>query len=489
MSSSKRTVVRAKPKPKAVVTASPAAAPAPAAVPAAPAAEAPAVATATETPAVAPAPKKAPKPHVPVPINASAGRVRRHFDKRIINAAVDKELEKYKPTQKAFTDAKAALESGKITETVKAEDGKDKVGEDGKVVRVERELTEEEKAAHQATIDRLQASMPELEQKIKALTSCRIRFSNRAQLTMAAFIDAVASELIQHAMEHVTASGGNKRIYSAHVHAPGVENLKYYPLVAPLESFKSKAAALAKEAHETELARATEDATKAMKARARKIFSDYLAQHKLGRADAGKILAEEPAAAEPAVAEPAVAEEKASETADKMSFIFYISNICKDAKLQEKYSKVRVSSDIKSYINTLIIELISRIATLVECTIDCMKISTISNEALLKTIKFILIDGKRSDVAVSLSLVPSPTAVAAEEKKKAEAEKAGSTYSYDLESLPKAWVAERKVSHPDSSFDGLVEYVKSHVSDFDALKPTKAKKAAAAPQPLEATSQ
>lgn len=88
---------------------------------------------------------------------------------------------------------------------------------------------------------------------------------------------------------------------------------------------------------------------------------------------------------------------------DSQSFKFYIQTIGKKLTISnEKYSKIRISKDLKVYISDLLNKLTFKIINLCRIITECVKFKTISNISVIKSIEYIL--NEDSDVLENINI-------------------------------------------------------------------------------------
>lgn len=381
--------------------------------------------------------------------NISSARVRRHLDKMNINRSIDALVSETKTKLADYHAAKSALETGKVTES--------HVDADKVVVETSRDITPEEREKFSATVAELESHVPVLTLKAGALTRERTRFSNEASIALSIVCNELINQLAAHTMDRVLASK-KKIIQVSHLHESGVEKLPLYPLVKTLPSFVLEASKLADEAQK----KAFEATLSAKLAQAEKDFRKKYAVVLKKK----KVAATEQVAApvEPTTVEPEVVDEsepEPSESADsKTSFRFYVGQACKDLKESDaRYTGIRISTDIRSYLSDLLVEFMQRLSTLVHLTASSMKNKTVNEAAVMRTVEMLLVDGHSPVETIQFSdvMVADPAALKVEQTKKEEEKAAGRSYKIDLESLPKVpdMVAVRTVTYPGSGFDEL----------------------------------
>lgn len=401
----------------------------------------------------------------------SSARARRHMDKMNLNYRIDTLISELKTPLDEYKHAKTCLDSGKVSVSVEKE-----VEKDGKKVRQtvseERPLTDAERTKFHNTVAHLGPSVARLEADIAAYGHERTRFSNTASVALAVILNELVYQIGGHAMNSVLAAK-KKIIQIEHIHTPGIEKLSLYPLIKNLPTFVATSEKLTRDATET----ASREALAVALAQAEREFKKKYNVHLSKK----KVEAVAPAAPAPApdVPAPAPVEENAvpeldeeDDSADsKTSFRFYVAQVCKKLiKNNPTYKSVRVSTEIRAYLSDLLVELIRHLSPLIQLTASNMRNKTINDVAILRTVESKLIDGHAAVDTVELrdELVTDPVALKAEFAKRDEAKKNGTSYTVDLEKLPKIQgrVAYRSVSFPTSGFADLEKIVKDKVALF-----------------------
>jgi len=427
----------------------------------------PVVAAPAPAPVVAAAPVASPAP-VSSKSGISPARIRRHLDKLNLNRAIEEELAKLKVDTVAHDTAKANLAKGTKTVTEEYTEEVSKTGADGVVTKenikktreVEVALTEADKKQMNATVAALAPKMPELEGKIAALSRERVRFSNNAPLALSVVCDELIQQLIEHAMKRVVAAK-KKIVQVGHLHEDGVESLSLFPLVRSLPSFVAMKEKLFSAMHKEEIDKLVASTRDAALKEFKKLYADGLKKKKL-EVPAVAASAEEPAAA------PAPTDDDDSDS--KTTFRFYVVQVCKEViKANAEFAQVRISTDIRNYLSDLVVELIQRLSGLVYLTTVSMNVKTVNDEAILRTVQGLMIDGKKSTEKVSFRTeqVVDPEALKAEQEKKAAAKKEGKEYKINTDALPKVvgYVAEHSVEYVDSGFSQLAAKVKARLTE------------------------
>jgi histone H3/H4 len=435
-------------------------------------------------------------------VNISAARTRRHMDRINLNKVIDDMLAAPKEKIAAYDTAKTKLETKKLSETVevtKTVDGKEVKTSEVK----ERDLTAAELKAAQDTVNEGKNVYASWVADRNALSSERTRFSSEASVALSIICDNVVKDLATHAMNSVLAEQ-KKIIHPEHLYADGVENLALYALVRTLPSFRAKFAEYTSSRKNKDL----EAKLKMARHEAEKEFKVKYAAS-LSKKKPAAVVVPGAAVVAPVVAAPAVAEadhdeeEEEDESDSKTSFRHYVGEVCKhlvkttpryqvwseettvdgaqvasapvlDKKGQVKLL-VRISNEMRAHLSDIVVELIARLSVLTQLTADDMKNKTVNEEAILSTVKKLLVDGHVPTETVTLTneLVPneeSPEYKAAQ-KKRADAKAAGQKVEkLDLSNVPKVSVrvATRKITFPTSSYDALEADVREKLKALNA---------------------
>lgn len=398
-------------------------------------------------------------------IHISSARTRRNMDKLTLNKTVEEEIAKFKADINAHDTAVQLLADGvrKKNEeyqevvTVTNEDGTQVKEHVKKTREVSVPLSKEEITQLRNTVHTITPKLAELKGKVVALSRERVRFANEAPVATSIICDEFVQQFIEHAMKKVLASK-KKIVQINHLHEAGIEHLSLYPLAKSLPSFMATTQMLADVARTAELDKlisaAKEQAWKEFKTQ----YKDVLPKKKKG--------ASAPAApiAAPATVVPDVVEEEDDAADSKTGFKFYVSQVCREViKTNPSYAHVRISTDIRNYLSVLLTELIQRLSYLTQLTTEAMKIKTVNDVAILKTVEKLLVDGRTPTETISYrpEKVPDPEVVRVELKKKADAKLAGAVYKVNLDAIPKVdgWVAVRDVKYELSGFAELAAKV------------------------------
>ena len=438
-------------------------------------------------------------------INISSARVRRHLDKMNMNRELDTLLKPLKCELVADAQAKKALTDGFEVEQVMEEQVK--TNDKGKEVKVKvpkavnKPLSEERKLQLQAQVDAFAPRLKEVTDKVVALSKEKIRFSSDAPAVLSITFDELIQQLLEHAMDRVLLAD-KKIIQISHLHEEGVDKLPLYPLVKTLPSWTRVADEFAKTATEASLAAAYNSAYSQAERDFRKKYASLLSARKKKAPKTVDAPAAEPvpeAAAQPVVppADPVeaveqpeeqhdVEEDHSEDGKDKTTFNFYVNNACRKLiKLNDRYKKVRVSTDIRKYLSTLLIELVTRLSTLIKLTTDTMKVKTVNKTPILNTIRALLVDGHTPTESVTfVNTVPDPEALKLAQSKREESLKARKAakaegkpeselppvYNFDLCKLPRVegLAVERTVTFETSRYDQLYKTITARLLELSA---------------------
>jgi histone H3/H4 len=426
-------------------------------------------------------------------INISAARVRRWLDKLTLNKAIDEEIAKYKTKIVAYESADSMLAYGQVKRVTQQEvDGKLK-----NIITVG-PITAAEKLTAEKTVAEIKPQIADLKERVNALSRERTRFSNESSIVLAIICDEIIKQLVEHTMKRVLLAK-KKIIQVEHLHEVGVTDLPLYPLIKSLPIFAEKAAKIAKitndELQKVSIANAVALAEKEF----RKKYNVHLPKKKPAIvtvvADTTTPIDGQPnaAAAEhngtngttgtngvngsvPVPTDVLDAGHEDDTGDSKTTFKFYVHLACKD--IQESnpnYISIRISTEIRNYLSELLIQFIQRIAPLVLLTAANMKNKTINDEAILRTVEALLIDGHGADEHISLTpaKLPSKEAVKAAFAKRDEVKKAdpNAVYEIDIKAMPQVdgYYAQKTINYPTSKFEALASKVNQRLTIYKSL--------------------
>lgn len=413
----------------------------------------------------------------PRPVRAVGGicippaRARRCFDKLTLNRVIESQLAPIKVSLRTYEGAKTILTSGTVKHTETRGEGADAT-----TVVVDRPITDVERGNYQGMVNELEPKLEELRQRQQALGRAKSRFSNSACIATSVVLDMIGAELALHAMKSATVAK-KKIIKVEHVHAPGVESLPLFTLYSCLPSWQANSTRVAAEARASEL----EELTKKIRAECEKEIYKRCPAAKPKRGKKEESPAETPVAAPESAAETAAEPEAELSPEDKYSFTYYIFDVCHNVSKDHPefaQGKIRISTEFREYMSTLMKEFIHRFSPLVFLAINDMKISTINSTVVLRALQKLLVDGVNYSETLSFETVMEPNA---EALKKARASGA------DLSTVPQdaVLVANRKVEFHSPSYDALRSNIEEKVEQHRLKKKAErdaalAKKASAA---------
>lgn len=351
-----------------------------------------------------------------IKIHISPARVRRHLDKLNINKLIEEKIKVLKNEMKPYDEIDSLLKYGEkqyVDEEVLDKDGK-AIFKDNKVVTksVPKKKTvtgpdgkkKEEfdykplSAEHKATLTKQYKEFEnsgrkqEIEEELSALAKERIRFSSEAADVLGIVFDELIKQLLVHAMNRVISE--EKRIIQvSHMHGPGVENLSLYPLVSALPSWKNPPSPPKKEkAPEPVVHKKGAKGGKKAAKQTKTTTKTHAKTHAKAKVEVHHEQEEEHEIQQHELPDH-----------DKTTFNFYINDAC-TALINEnpkynhiedgngKVSRIRVSSHIRAYCSTLLIELIARLSPQIQFSIDTMNVRTVGKKIIMKIIQGILFD-------------------------------------------------------------------------------------------------
>ncbi len=388
--------------------------------------------------------KKAPEVLHRTPMGfISAARVRTNMDKLTLNKAVNEESKPLRLALSQLEVAETRLKAGGYTEG-------------DKFVPLTPELTKQ----YNDVVSSVGPKKLEYTLKIDALARERVRFSNNAPDVLSVVCGELIHQLVTHTVDNAI-SLDKKIIKIDHLHSESVSTLPLYPLIRNLPSFMEYQKTFASKNTSVQLDKMKKDLKDKLWKEFRSRYNEapLVKKKKVAAAPLAVPAAEEPAHAEDA-------EEDADESTDgKTSFRFYVVQECRYVIGLDKYknSGVRISTEIKEYLSTLLVEFIQRVAFLVQRTAEAMTRKTINKTAIMKTVEKLLIDGHTPTETITYTdtLVPDPALYEAEVKKRNDAKAQGTTYKINLDAIPKVkgFAVTKNVTYPDVGFKALEEKV------------------------------
>lgn len=316
------------------------------------------------------------------------------------------------------------------------------------------------------------ADVGDLKQRIAALSRERMRFSSEAPFIVSTVVDETLKQLISFSMSNALAEVPKmaKMVYPHNVHGAGIETLSLYPLFSSLPSFVAMADSVRAETTAV-------DAKKADDLLRKTLLKEFCTTHKIKIPRKKKevpivpavVAATDAPAVVPEVAvEVPVADAPADELATpgvvepKSSFIFYVKQVSaavKADKATPQFATVRMSARVNKYLGDLVVELLSRLGSLIQITTDAMKIKTVNDVAILKTIEKLLIDGRTLNETFTYAKIKvvDPVIYDAELKKRADAKLQNIILKIDMLSLPMidGYDVTRHISYVNSGFEAL----------------------------------
>lgn len=389
-------------------------------------------ATTAATPVVAPA--AAPKASKQGPTNISTARTRRWLEKFGVNATITQRSKEIKEALKPYNEAKHLLENG---ERKLDAEGKPAKNAEGKPEYTA--LTPEKKAEFEKLLADNKAKIDELETESQALGRERARFNNEASFALTEVLNELVRQFSTHAMDNVLLA--DKKIIQVDHLRDGASKLDLFPLVHGLPSWHNVPDSVLKKKKDD---------------------------------DEGE---EVPADAD-------------DSTGDKTSFCFYIGGICRriiyvhdaegkvvlgedgKAKKSEKYGNIRVSTNIKDYINLLVTEFIRRVAIQLQEDLTTNEAKTVNDDSVMAVVRRLLLDGgaKPNEKLVFFwKDVPDPAAVEANKKLPKDQRK-------KLADLPKVkqYTAKKVLDYSNTRYSAIGKLVDAKLAEYKTEKDKKA---------------
>lgn len=437
---------------------------------------APAV-VATPAPVAPPAATKPPaatetqeKPPI---VTTSTSRVTTNLNVFGINALLKARHSELDDKIKSFEHAKAALASGKLTDTREV----DKV-EGGATTKVkesyERALTADESASFKKTVEQHSHSISSMEADRHAYGSACLRFAKNTANAVAVVCDEIVKQVFNHAMA-AGLKDDKKHISVEHMYSEGIDKLPLAPLFNTLPTFTETFNALTTE-------RRAKDEKTAREVLLKNHDKELRRTYKIT-----KKMAESAGKTAPAPAPAAAPEEDEKESSDpeehepvdrKRSFNHYAGNLCKtESALKYPGQKLHATGKLRDHLAKLISDYCRRLCTLLAESVKYDDSKTVQVETVLFVLKLLLVDGHKPVETVELQNVdvPNPDVLKKEQEKKAAEKKAGRSYKIDMSKIPN--VIGRKavhtVTYPTSGYDALEKVIKSKLAEFDAEEDAK----------------
>jgi len=186
------------------------------------------------------------------------------------------------------------------------------------------------------------AAAAECKTKHDALAKARVRMSSKSALVLSRVCDEVVSQLLVAAFNKCVADGKKRVVVECFTET--ASSIELWPLVNNLKVVKPATAPV------VTVADATDDAT-----------DDVVA------ADADE---------------------------HSMAFNSYIKHLYTHLmKSTEAHAHLKMSKEVKEYLNSVVVQFIQRIAPLAQHVAQCMKSKTVNEVSIVKAIEFLLIDG------------------------------------------------------------------------------------------------
>lgn len=384
-------------------------------------------------PAVAAPAAEAPADAVTKPTGIIAARVHKFLATNGMNAPVSAQLAELKPRVKAFSDASAALSSGKI-KVASAEDAKKKVERD--ITAEERErftkLVQESAAQHQSDVE-----------LVSHLSGCKFRFSAEVDEALAAVCDWMVRDLALHA-KNAAKSSNRPRADVDCLYSEGLESRDSFGLISGTQLYRKTHAELrskrAENAHSAALNAALASQEKDLRKKWRDAgFLKSMPRKKAEVAPEAAQPADPAAPAAPAAAPaPAVAPEEVDQPAK--AFHHYVSLLIDSAGDKADFPKnLRKANELIVHLSELVRQFIDRVVTQLGLIMSLTEAKTITLSHIECVVKGFLVDGlsPARNVIRNDEMVPDKTALAAELAKRTAELAAGRKYTINYEALPK----------------------------------------------------
>lgn len=345
-------------------------------------------------------------------ISTSPARVRRFIDKLTLNAKLDELADPLKEQVKKYTSAEKMLKE------------KTTVEKDGK----ERSATEQELKKAKKTVEKFKSKIPELDEKLKAISKERVRFSNKASIVLAIICDELVEQLAEHSINNVI-NNNKKIIHVSHLFDEEFERLPLYPLVGSLPLLVKTKKEMADKQKQSEF----EALIRAELIKAEKKFKAEYKVHKKK---------EQPESEQQH--EPKQQQEhhhqKSHNAHPKSEFSIYVEQKCRKLiKSNTEYSTLRMSTEFKDFLAHLVSEFLYRMSVLMLLTAQNMKNKTINDVVIFKSLKYVLFDNKKFEDSAEFIKVKDEKTMK-ELKKKAEESKK----DFDESDVPEVYKVDRE---------------------------------------------
>lgn len=235
------------------------------------------------------------------------------------------------------------------------------------------------------------------EEKKKALTKERIRFSSDASVVISIIYDELAKQLVKHSMKQAFLIE-RKIITVKHLRHNDIRKLPLFPLIEKLPSFLNPPPTPSREKG------ANKKVDPVEKVHDKTSFVFYVAEifkHAIDRPkvekkkdtdkdkDTSKKLPKSSNKKTPKVAKPEVP--NVEETKDPLLLS------------ENKYQNLRVSTHIKQYLSDLLIELTARIVPLIQIRLNYTKGKTVNSQIIMNVVQGLLTDGGSYKETLSFS--------------------------------------------------------------------------------------
>lgn len=366
-------------------------------------------------------------------------------------------------------DARKALESGSITETVVStlplpEGAANDAKPETKREQVSRPINATERAEFEQVVAQSSPQESHWVEVLHALKNERTRLAEDAVLALTITVEETLKQIIGHTVLQTFASN-LKTLMVEHIHRGGIENLSLYPLFKNLPSFASEAAKHAAFNKEAEW-------NAKLKAALTQAERDFKKKYSLPPKSVAKV---DPAAKnEVAKAKVEVADTvEQSEEVDGPTSVHFIKKLYNDmAEHEPAYKSARVSAPCKQYLAQLANELVRYLAPLISIVADAMKTKTVSKAAVLCVVKSLLVAGRPTVDKFELNHALCDDV----EFARVEAAKKKADPSYVKLETPKVnkLVAVHTLSFPGNAFDNLEKTVEEKLQQKHSKKEASA---------------
>lgn len=401
----------------------------------------------------------------------SSARVRRHLN-MTLNKPIEDELRKLSLELERLEAAKKAVVAGGVT---------DNSGEK----EVFNPFSEQQLAEYKAIVAAIEPFVTEYKLKKDALSRDRVRFSNEAPIVLNIICDELVKQLFTYAMDRTLAHGMSnveiKHMFLDPVNVglpagPSFDSLSLYPLVKTLPTFVKYETELRNSSNNDRLAALQEEVRNNTWKEFRAAFVGMLPKRKKGTPS----FPQKPPKAADGV--PIAADEPTDNGNDdgKTGFTFYVVHACRSLikNNPDKYSHIRIKDNVKTFLNSILVEFIQRMSRLIQVTTEAMTRKTVNDVAILKTVEKLLVDGHvpKETIKYVPARVPDPNAYDAELAKRKEEKAEGRTYTFDVSKLPTVdgYAATKVVVYESAGFNELKHCVEQKLAKYRELKASAA---------------